>query len=299
MFNQGDIMLTNNYSIKELNKILNIKKLINVKENEVFDYLRISDINNLKIEKKKDNVLFFPILLDQSWVDDGWVMKETDLQSVIDDVVNNNKNYTFLVEESMVDKITYKDAKLVVVDNIMDSIDKLYDYKIKNNDFKVIAVTGSVGKTTTAGMIENVVKKKYSTLRIYSDRITPIILKASIINFLNEKIDYVILEMGIYYKDHVEKLADLLHPDIAGITTIGDAHLDMEGLESKDRIAYYKSKIFKYAKYSIINADDDCPFVQFLYRSSRQNKESDSKQAVSVKNDSGAGFRCCLSNWQL
>lgn len=250
-------MQTNNYSVKELKEILNIKELINVDEEEVFDYLRVSDINNMKLEKVKDNVLFFPIKLDQSWVDDGWIINTVDLQSVIDDVINNNKNYTFLLEKSMLKKVTYKDAKIIVVDNIMKSIDKLFKAQLKKCSYKVIAVTGSVGKTTTAGIIENVVKKKYNTLRIYSDRITPIVLKASIINFLNESIDYIILEMGIYYKDHVEKLADLLHPDIAAITTIGDAHLDMEGLETKDRIAFYKSKIFKYAKHSFINGDDE------------------------------------------
>ena len=93
-------------------------------------------------------------------------------------------------------------------------------------------------------------------LRIYSDRITPIILKAYIINYLNKQIDIVTLEMAIFYKNHVEILSNLLKPDYAAIINIGDAHLGTGGLNTIADICKNKVIIFQYAKHGYINIDN-------------------------------------------
>jgi len=125
------------------------------------------------------------------------------------------------------------------------------------DEFKVVAVTGSAGKTTTVGMIEKVLSTKYNVLRIYGDRITPILLKGYTINLLTEDINVVTLEMAIYYKHHVEVLSNLLHPDYSAIINIGDAHLGTGGLDTIDDICINKSKIFEYAKVGYINNDNN------------------------------------------
>ena len=250
-------MKINKYYLKDLKRIINIKNTINVDENAIFNYLRIVSMRYKNInEKEMENVLFFPITIDQKDIDEGWVTKKTEFKPVINEIIKKNPKWTFIVEEDMVDNIENKSAKLIIVDNIMKSIDDVYKYVINNNDFKVVSVTGSAGKTTTVGMIEKVLSTKYNVLRIYSDRITPILLKGYIINLLNKDIDIVTLEMGIYYKHHVEALADLIHPDYAAIINIGDAHLGTGGLNSIDDICKNKAKIFKYAKVGYVNKDN-------------------------------------------
>lgn len=249
-------MEVNKYKIRDLKKMIQIIKTVNVKEEEEFDYLRIISMKNKGVEDDKKNILFFPITLDQSWVEEGWVSKTTDLKTPILEIMEKFLDYTFVVEEDMLDKITNKDIKLVVVPNIMKAIDELYTYVIQHHDFSVIAVSGSAGKTTAVGMLEQVVSTKYSVLRIYSDRITPIVLKAHIINFLNETHDIIALEMGIYYKHHVKALADLLNPTISAIINIGDAHLGTGGLDSIEAICMNKAKIFEHAKIGFINRDN-------------------------------------------
>lgn len=262
-------MSSNVYSLSDLKNIINVIKTINVEEDEKFDLLRIVSMKRKKLyEENMNNVLFFPITIDDKCYEEGWVKNTFDLRDAIDEITQKHPEYTYVVEEDMINKITTKNIKMIVVDNIMKSVDDLYDYVIKNNDFKVVAVTGSAGKTTTVGMIEKVLSTEYNVLRIYSDRITPIILKSYIINLLNENIDVVALEMGIFYKHHVEALSDLINPDYAAIINIGDAHLGTGGLNSIDDICKYKSRIFKYAKVGYVNTDNE-----YLKRLNVKNKK--------------------------
>ncbi len=249
-------MKTNKYKLNKLRQIINIIKTINVDDTEEFDYLRIISIKNIKIDKNAKNILFFPIVLDKKYVEDGWIEKEIDLKTPINEIIEKFPQYTFVIEKDMVDKIRYKYAKLIVVDNIMNSVNMIYNYQIENNKFKTIAVTGSAGKTTTVGVIEKVLENKYNILRIYSDRITPIVLKSYIINFLSSQYNIIALEMGIYYGDHVKKLSELLNPNVSVIINIGTAHLGNKGLESCDKICINKSFILKNAELGIINGDD-------------------------------------------
>lgn len=242
----------NTWSINLLKELLNIKDIINVSE-DIFDYMRIVDLNNVKYEQKALNTLFFMSYSTDDDIKNGFIIKSFDLRSKANEVIKNNINYTFVIDEETYQNLDYesKKAKLIIVDNILDSIDKLYKYILMKKKAQVVAVTGSVGKTTTVGLIEKVLKTKYKVLRIYSKRITPIILKANLINFLNDSYDYIVLEMSIYHKDHVEILSDLLNPDIAAIININSSHL--EYFSSIEDICKYKASIFRYAKYGFYN----------------------------------------------
>ena len=244
----------NKYNISELEKIINIKDIRNISENEEFDYLRIISMKHKGIEDKSKNILFFPITLDQKLIDDGWIDITTDLKTPINEIISKFPEYTFVVEEDMI--IEDQKAKLVIVDDIMKSIDILYDHVLNNHKYEVVAVTGSAGKTTSIGVIEEVLKSKYNVLRIYSDRITPIVLKANIINFLNQKIDVVTLEMGIFFKDHVKALSDLIKPTISAMLNIGSAHLGEPGLNKIDDICINKAMIFRNPRIGFINKDN-------------------------------------------
>ncbi|MBE8951069.1 MAG: hypothetical protein SR3Q1_10835, partial [Quinella sp. 3Q1] len=111
---------------------------------------------------------------------------------------------------------------------------RIYEYILNKSKAKVIAFTGSVGKTTAIGLLEKVLKEKYNVMRIYSKRITPINLKANIINFLNEEVEYIVLENSLYYHDHVKILSTLLKPEIVSILNIKSSHLGVEKLNTVD-----------------------------------------------------------------
>ena len=246
----------NKYSIKEIEKIYSIKK-VNISDDVVFDYLKIVDLNGIKYENEASNVLCFLSYPTENELNDGWFTLNFDLRPNLLDIFKNHPNYTFVIEYGM-DEICPYDMKYISVDNIRNFMDSLYEYILNNNSAKVISITGSVGKTTIVGLLENVLKQKYNVLRIYSKRITPINLQANIINFLTNDIDFIVLENSIYYSDHVKILSTMLKPYICGILNIESSHLGVEKLKSIEDICVFKSEIMRHAKFAFLNLDDAC-----------------------------------------
>ena len=88
----------------------------------------------------------------------------------------------------------------------------------------VIAVTGSVGKTTTRQMIHTVLKARLSgsaSPRNYNNHVG---LPLSMLQ-IDSRDDYAVLELGASSQGEIAALADLCRPEIGVITHVGDAHL--------------------------------------------------------------------------
>ena len=147
----------NRITIKNLKKIIDIIEVKNIKETESYNYMRIIK-ENINLDRAK--VLYFPIYLNKNDDQGGWYISDRDLRVYINNIIEKNPNATFVVEKQMLKQITNLKAKLIIVNNIMESIDKLSDYYIKKVHPTTILVTGSVGKTSTVGLIEKVLKPK-------------------------------------------------------------------------------------------------------------------------------------------
>lgn len=247
----------NSIKLDELSKVVPILGSNNVQPSDLFDYFRIVALNNRKYENTAQNPLFFLSYTTEAEVKGGWFGSGFDLRTNFNEIMAKFPHATFVIEPDMVEKVENKDSKYIVVENINEATNKLFEYFKEKSRAKVVAVTGSVGKTTAVGLIESILKKKYSVLRIYSKRITPIVLKANVINFLNDEIDYVVLENSIYYHDHVRILSNLLNPDIACILNIESSHLHKDILNTIDDICIYKSEILRHATVGLLNGSDD------------------------------------------
>ena len=146
------------------------------------------------------------------------------------------------------------EIKYFLVDDIMNCIDALFNYFLKNRNFKTILVTGSVGKTTAAGLIENVIKE--NVLRFYSKRITPIVLKTKIINQLTENVNYLVMEASMYYRHHIKYFSDTLKPYISACINIDPEHLGIDEIKNVHDIVACKMRVFEFAEYALINRSD-------------------------------------------
>ena len=209
----------------------------------------------------------------------GWYVSNRDLREYINNIIKSNPKATFLIEQDMVPNIESKTAKLIIVNNIMESIDRLSNYYLEKSKAKTILVTGSVGKTSTAGLIEKVINK--NVLRIYSKRITPIILKAKIMNYLTKDIEYLVLEAGLFYRHHVKFFSDYLKPYIGIILNVLPEHIGIDHIMTMDDIVKNKLEVFRYVEYALINkADEYLKNVEFL---KNQIKYSDYKIDSKIK----------------
>jgi UDP-N-acetylmuramoyl-tripeptide--D-alanyl-D-alanine ligase len=126
-----------------------------------------------------------------------------------------------------------------------------------NLDIKVVAVTGSVGKTSTKETIAAVLSKKYKVLKTLGNFNNEIGLPLTIFR-LTEEDEVAVLELGISDFGEMTRLTAVAKPDICVITNIGLCHL--ENLKSRDGILKAKTEIFKSMNPDgtvILNGDDD------------------------------------------
>lgn len=240
-------------TLKKLKKIITILSINNIEENQLFNYFRIVKIDpNEKLEDKK--VLFFPIqITEKEAEDEGWYKNTLDNRKKINEYIKNNPERFYVVDNETAQIIKNKNAKYIIVDDIKQSIDKLMNYVMLNKKEFILA-TGSVGKTTTISLIEQVINK--NVLRIYSKRITPLVLKTYLINFMTKDIKYVVMETGLYRKFQVEYYAKLLKPKIGILINIEKEHFGIDGINSLDDIIIAKAKLLLYCDYAIINNMD-------------------------------------------
>ena len=145
---------------------------------------------------------------------------------------------------------------IIKVKNAKKSLQKIGIYnRNKYIDKPVIAITGSVGKTTTKELISEIFKTKYNILKTegnYNNDIgVPIMLSQ-----INKNHDIIILELGMNHLKEIEKLSKMCKPQTAIITNIGTSHIG--NLKTQENILKAKMEITKHLKNGnlIINGSD-------------------------------------------
>ena len=147
-------------------------------------------------------------------------------------------------------------ATIIQVDNSIKCLQELAKNVINNFKGTVIAVTGSVGKTSTKDMIYSVVSTKYKTLRTLGNNNNHIGLPMTILKYTDEEV--MILEMGMNNFGEISLLTNIAKPDIAVITNVGTAHIGILG--SRENILKAKLEIIEGLKSNgllILNNDND------------------------------------------
>lgn len=132
-------------------------------------------------------------------------------------------------------------SKIVLkVENTLETYLKLANFYRHKIAPKVVAITGSSGKTTTKEMVFAVLKEKFNTVKTLSNHNNEVGLCQTIFS-TDEKTEVLIVEMGMRGLGEIELLSRYAEPDIAIITNAGTAHLGRLG--SLDNIAVAKCEI--------------------------------------------------------
>lgn len=130
----------------------------------------------------------------------------------------------------------------------------IYNRK-KYIDKPVIAITGSVGKTTTKELISEIFKTKYNILKTEGNMNNEIGVPITL-SKINKNHDIIILELGMNHLKEIEKLSKMCRPQTAIITNIGTSHIG--NLKTQENILKAKLEITKYLNKGnlIINGTD-------------------------------------------
>ena len=127
----------------------------------------------------------------------------------------------------------------------------------QNFNIPFVALTGSVGKTTTKGMIYAVLSEKFNTLRTEGNLNNEIGVPKTIFRLENSH-EAAVIEMGMNHFGEISRLSKTVCPDIGVITNVGTAHI--ENLGSRNGILKAKSEILDGMKAGsplVINGDSD------------------------------------------
>jgi UDP-N-acetylmuramoyl-tripeptide--D-alanyl-D-alanine ligase len=122
---------------------------------------------------------------------------------------------------------------------------------------KVVAITGSAGKTTTKEVTAAFLETKYRVMRNQGNLNNHIGLPLSLVG-LTARPDVAVVELGMNHAGEIRTLVGIARPDIRVWTNVGDAHVGFFG--SMDAIADAKAEILEGAAADTVlvaNADDD------------------------------------------
>ncbi len=164
----------------------------------------------------------------------------------------------------------------------------------------VIQITGSVGKTTTKDMIASVLASRFCVLKTPENLNNDIGTPLTMLRLMPEH-EVAVIETGMNHFGEIRYLGDLVQPDIAVISNIGDAHIEFLG--SRAGILQAKSEIFENLKpdgIAVLNGDD--PLLDTLelpFATIRCGKSEHCGARVSGVLDHGvSGVECTVTTEQ-
>lgn len=165
------------------------------------------------------------------------------------------KGASVCILDKVDDSYEYCDATVVLVDDTVKCIQELATYKRSLYDIPVIAITGSVGKTSTKDIIASVVEQKYKTCKTVGNYNNHIGVPLTILSLKDEEV--LVVEMGMNHLGEISVLSKIAKPTIAVVTNIGTAHIG--NLGSRENILKAKLEILDGMDNVklVVNSDND------------------------------------------
>lgn len=155
-----------------------------------------------------------------------------------------------------IDAKLLKDKLIVLVPDTLDALIALATTWRSQFEYPVVAITGSVGKTTTKEMLANILAVSGTKYVVsYGNQNTKIGVSLNVLK-MRAHHQVAVFEVGITRRGEMSELIDIVKPTTAVITAVGHSH--MEGLGSLNDIASEKRQVFKHFNedsIGIINGD--------------------------------------------
>ena len=144
--------------------------------------------------------------------------------------------------EALADQQPQTDKAYIRVDDCLAALQKIGKYmRSLYKGGHIIGVTGSVGKTTTRELISHGLAASLKVFHTEGNNNSQIGVPLTLSRILDSESDVSVLEMGISEPGGMDKLTDMVNPDIAVVTNIGIAHIEF--LKTQEGIREEKLRI--------------------------------------------------------
>jgi murE/murF fusion protein len=267
--NTGEILLVAGKGHEKIQEI-GVKKIffsdkkiildaIKIKNSNLSNNLKVNILNELSAEKKISNQIF----LEKARINSKEIKKNDIFFAIKGKKNDGNKFISEAFKKKASIAVVNKIEKKLNISRQIKSKDslkfltkssELYRENIKT---KIIAITGSCGKTTLKELLGNSLKQ-ISTVGIspksYNNKYG---VPLSLFN-LDQKNNYGVLEIGMDKKGEIDSLSKIVKPDVSVITNVNYAHA--KNFKNIKQIALAKSEIINNTKingFIVLNADDD------------------------------------------
>jgi UDP-N-acetylmuramoyl-tripeptide--D-alanyl-D-alanine ligase len=182
--------------------------------------------------------------------------ENTDGHKYLTQAFENGANFAIVEQIPEEIKNSNFSSRLILVKNTYKALNKLAEFSRKRTKAKIIALTGSVGKTGTKEMLKLAFSTQGKTFANSGNLNNHIGLPLSLSN-LEADCEYAIFEMGMNHLNEIIHLSKIARPHVAIITNVGPVHIEF--FKNEQEIALAKSEIFAGLEpngVAILNADN-------------------------------------------
>lgn len=211
--------------------------------------------------------------------------KKHDAHDFLQQIFENDCEVAVIHKKQAFEEFKNTQHNLILVKDSFKALHRLAEFSRNRSKAQIIAITGSVGKTTTKEMLNRAFSTQGKTFATFGNLNNHIGLPLCLCNFPQD-CDYGIFEMGMSNLNEIKLLSHLVKPHLALITNVGPAHI--ENFKNEQEIALAKSEIFiglTKGGIALINHDDK--FFEFKkeqalsYGAFKENILSFGKEAAS------------------
>jgi len=148
---------------------------------------------------------------------------------------------------AIVDEEKYADisANILLVDDVLQTLQRLAHHHRSKFKIPVIAITGTNGKTTSKELITAVLSQEFKVLSTEGNFNNHIGVPLTLLKMTKEH-EIAVIEMGANHVGEIRTLAEIADPNFGLITNIGHAHI--EGFGSFENVIKAKGELYDYMR---------------------------------------------------
>ena len=161
------------------------------------------------------------------------------------------------------------DYPAIIVDDPRIALGEIARQELQRIGCKVVAITGSVGKSTTKEMVATVLESTYRTAKTPANHNNDIGMPMAVLS-MDEDTEVAVLEMGMNHFREIAYLSQIAQPDIGAIVNIGSMHIEFLGSVEGIRTAKLEIREGMKDNSKLILNGDDIMLYDLPYRPRQQ-----------------------------